>query len=64
MKIALLQTAGDPANSPSANLDRLDDAAGRAKAGGAALLLPARGDRGSPGDGEAHKATIGRVLKF
>jgi len=39
MKIALLQTAGDPANNPAANLDILNEAAGRAKAGGAELLL-------------------------
>lgn len=39
MRIALLQTAGDPANSPSANLDRLDEAAANAAAGGAGLLL-------------------------
>ena len=39
MRIALLQTAGDPANSPAANLDILDDAAARAVTGGAELLL-------------------------
>jgi predicted amidohydrolase len=39
MRIALLQTAGDPANEPAANLDRLAEAAKRAKAGGADLLV-------------------------
>ena len=39
MRIALLQTAGDPANRPAANLDRLEEAAARAAAGGARLLV-------------------------
>jgi predicted amidohydrolase len=39
MRIALLQTAGDPANEPAANLDRLAAAAARARAGGADLLV-------------------------
>lgn len=39
MRIALYQTAGDPANEPTANLDRLAAAAQRAKAGGADLLV-------------------------
>lgn len=39
MRIALLQTAGDPAGSPDANLDRLAASATRASAGGADLLL-------------------------
>lgn len=39
MRIALLQTAGDPANRPAANLDILDKAAARAAAGGAELML-------------------------
>lgn len=39
MRIALLQTAGDPANAPAANLDRLAEAAARARAGGAELLV-------------------------
>lgn len=39
MRLALLQTAGDPANDPAANLDRLEAAAARAAAGGADLLL-------------------------
>ncbi|WGD31076.1 carbon-nitrogen hydrolase family protein [Ancylobacter sp. WKF20] len=39
MRLAMLQTAGDPENRVAANLDRLADAAGRAAAGGADLLL-------------------------
>ncbi|MDQ0513012.1 carbon-nitrogen hydrolase family protein [Ancylobacter amanitiformis] len=39
MRIALLQTAGDPANRPAANLDRLAAAAARAAAAGARLLV-------------------------
>lgn len=39
MRIALFQTAGDPANDPAANLDRLAEAAARARAGGADLLV-------------------------
>jgi predicted amidohydrolase len=39
MRIALLQTAGDPSGTPAANLDLLADAAARAKAGGADLLV-------------------------
>ncbi|WP_371345973.1 carbon-nitrogen hydrolase family protein [Ancylobacter sp. IITR112] len=39
MRLALLQTAGDPFNAPAANLARLDAAAAQAAAGGADLLL-------------------------
>ncbi|MDF2618520.1 MAG: Nitrilase/cyanide hydratase and apolipoprotein N-acyltransferase [Xanthobacteraceae bacterium] len=39
MRIALLQTAGDPQNRPAANLDRLEEAAARAAADGARLLV-------------------------
>lgn len=39
MRLALLQTAGDPANRPAANLDRLDAAAAAAVEQGADLLL-------------------------
>ncbi|MCS0503433.1 carbon-nitrogen hydrolase family protein [Ancylobacter mangrovi] len=39
MRIALLQTAGDPDNRPAANLDRLEAAAARAAGNGAELLL-------------------------
>ncbi|SCW44844.1 carbon-nitrogen hydrolase family protein [Ancylobacter rudongensis] len=39
MRLALLQTAGDPSNEPVANLARLDAAAAEAAAGGADLLL-------------------------
>lgn len=39
MRLALLQTAGDPSNRPAANLDRLDAAAAAAVARGADLLL-------------------------
>ncbi len=39
MRLAMLQTAGDPQNRVPANLDRLADAAARAAAGGADLLL-------------------------
>lgn len=39
MRLALFQTAGDPSNRAAANLDRLDEAAARAAADGANLLL-------------------------
>ncbi len=39
MRIALLQTAGDPQNRPAANLGRLEEAAARAAVGGARLLV-------------------------